>query len=91
MIYVLHDLMHLDLDPGAADMDVVISGHTHQPCIETKAGVLVPESGQRRTPPVRLSHLGCAPRGRGRRPVSPDPQAHALAADSGAIPQTPGA
>jgi putative phosphoesterase len=40
MVYVLHDLMHLDLDPRAADVDVVISGHTHQPRIEKKNGVL---------------------------------------------------
>ena len=39
-IYVLHDLMKLDLDPWAAEVDVVISGHTHQPRIETKKGVL---------------------------------------------------
>lgn len=39
-IYVLHDLMQLDLDAGSAGVDVVVSGHTHQPCIEENNGVL---------------------------------------------------
>lgn len=33
--YLLHDLYLLDLDPGAAEVSVVISGHTHQPKIAT--------------------------------------------------------
>jgi len=40
MIYVIHDLMQLDLDARSAGVSVVVSGHTHQPCIETKNGVL---------------------------------------------------
>ena len=40
LIYVLHDLNTLDLDPKAAQMDAVIYGHTHQPLIEWKRGVL---------------------------------------------------
>lgn len=40
MMAVLHDLVHLDMDPRAAGVDVVISGHTHQPLIETRSGVL---------------------------------------------------
>ncbi len=39
-IYVLHDLARLDLDPAAANLAVVISGHTHKPRIEGKEGVL---------------------------------------------------
>ena len=39
-IYVLHNLGDLDLVPVAAGIDVVISGHTHQPKVETKDGVL---------------------------------------------------
>jgi putative phosphoesterase len=39
-IYVLHDLNDLDLDPPTAGLDVVITGHTHRPKIETKDGVL---------------------------------------------------
>ena len=39
-LYVLHDLNDLDLDPPTAGFDVVITGHTHKPKIETKDGVL---------------------------------------------------
>jgi uncharacterized protein len=40
LIYVLHDLNALDLDPPTAGFRAVISGHSHQPKIETKDGVL---------------------------------------------------
>jgi uncharacterized protein len=39
-IYMLHDLGHLDLKPEAAGFRVVIYGHSHQPKIEEKNGVL---------------------------------------------------
>ena len=39
-IYVLHDLKALDLKPEAAGFRVVISGHSHVPKQETRAGVL---------------------------------------------------
>ena len=39
-IYVIHDLGDLDLDPAAGGFDLVISGHSHQPKIETVAGVV---------------------------------------------------
>lgn len=38
--WVLHDRSELDLDPAAADLAAVISGHSHKPSIETKQGVL---------------------------------------------------
>jgi putative phosphoesterase len=38
--YVLHDVNQLDLDPTAAGLRAVISGHSHQPSIRTRAGVL---------------------------------------------------
>src|SRR5580692_10709339 len=31
LIYVLHDLVDLDLDPAAAGFGVVVSGHSHKP------------------------------------------------------------
>ena len=39
-IYILHDLGQLDLKPGAAGFRVVVYGHSHQPKIEEKNGVL---------------------------------------------------
>lgn len=39
-LYVLHDLSQLDLDPAAAGFAAVVYGHSHQPSIETRTGVL---------------------------------------------------
>jgi len=39
-LYVLHDLNRLDLDPSVSGFRSVISGHTHEPAIENKNGVL---------------------------------------------------
>ena len=39
-IYMLHDLGRLDLTPEAARFSVVVYGHSHQPKIENKKGVL---------------------------------------------------
>jgi hypothetical protein len=39
-IYALHDLSLLDIDPAAADIQVVISGHSHRPLIEKRDGIL---------------------------------------------------
>lgn len=44
-IYVLHDLKALDIDPGAAGFQVVVSGHSHKPSIEHRAGVLYVNPG----------------------------------------------
>ncbi len=38
--YILHDLNQLDLDPSAAGIHMVVSGHTHQPKIFQKNGVI---------------------------------------------------
>ncbi|MGD0366393.1 MAG: metallophosphoesterase family protein [Acidobacteriaceae bacterium] len=38
--YLLHDLHELDLDPVAAGVSVIISGHSHKPLIEHRRGVL---------------------------------------------------
>jgi putative phosphoesterase len=40
LLYVLHDLGALDLDPPTAGFRAVIAGHSHQPKIETRDRVL---------------------------------------------------
>jgi putative phosphoesterase len=40
LIYLLHDLKKLDLDPAAAGFRVVINGHSHQPALQERNGVL---------------------------------------------------
>jgi putative phosphoesterase len=44
-IYVLHDLAELELDPSAAGFQVVVSGHSHNPRIEERHGVLYVNPG----------------------------------------------
>jgi len=39
-IYVLHNLQDLDLDPVAAGIHIVVSGHSHQPSRTERDGVL---------------------------------------------------
>ena len=40
MLYVLHDVKTLDLDPVAAGFHAVISGHSHQPAMARRQGIL---------------------------------------------------
>ena len=39
MIYVLHDIKQLDLDPAAAGFRMVVSGHSHKPETYERSGV----------------------------------------------------
>jgi len=39
-IYCKHIREEIDLDPSAAEIDVVVFGHTHEPAIEERDGVL---------------------------------------------------
>ncbi len=63
-IYVLHNLNELDLDPPAAGIDVVVSGHSHRPKIETVDGVLYLNPGsagpRRFTLPIAVATLELA-------------------------------
>ena len=45
LIYVLHNLARLDLDPVAAGFQVVVSGHSHHPLVEERGGVLYVNPG----------------------------------------------
>src|ERR1700722_9524361 len=40
LLYVLHDLAQLDLDPAAAQINVVVSGHSHRPSRTQRNGVM---------------------------------------------------
>ena len=40
LVYLLHDIADLDIDPAAAGMAAVITGHSHKPVAETRDGVL---------------------------------------------------
>ena len=59
--YVLHNLKELDLDPVAAGIDVVVSGHSHRPKIETVGAVLYLNPGsagpRRFTLPIAVATL----------------------------------
>jgi putative phosphoesterase len=61
LIYVLHELFTLDLDPAAAGFAAVIFGHSHSPHMERKNGVLYLNPGsagpRRFTLPVSLMFL----------------------------------
>jgi putative phosphoesterase len=61
LVYVLHDLGALDLDPPTAGFRAVIAGHSHQPRIETRDGVLYFNPGsagpRRFRLPVSVGHL----------------------------------
>ena len=64
LLYCLHDLGDLDLDPAAAGLAAVISGHPHQPRIERRGGVLFINPGsagpRRFSLPITLVRLHLA-------------------------------
>jgi uncharacterized protein len=45
LIYVIHDIAQLDIDPAAAGVRVVVFGHSHKPSIEERNGVLYVNPG----------------------------------------------
>ena len=45
LIYAVHDLSQIDIDPAAAGVRVVVSGHSHKPKIEERGGVLYVNPG----------------------------------------------
>ncbi len=50
LLYVLHDLNKLDIDPAAAGFSAVISGHSHHPSCEKTNGVLFLNPGSASLP-----------------------------------------
>ncbi|MBV8306034.1 MAG: metallophosphoesterase family protein [Gammaproteobacteria bacterium] len=45
LICVIHDLAELDLDPVAAGVSVVVSGHSHKPLVGKRGGILYVNPG----------------------------------------------
>ena len=64
LLYVLHQVDHLDLDPGSAGFAAVICGHSHKPSAEIRRGVLFLNPGsagpRRFSLPVTLVRLRLA-------------------------------
>jgi uncharacterized protein len=60
-LYVLHDVKTLAIDPGAARIRVVVAGHSHQPALTERGGVLFLNPGsigpRRFTLPVAMAFL----------------------------------
>jgi putative phosphoesterase len=44
-LYAIHDLKQLDIDPRAAGVRVVVSGHSHRPACSERGGVLYVNPG----------------------------------------------
>lgn len=67
LLYVLHDVHKLDLNPGAAGFHAVVSGHSHQPGKFERDGVLYINPGsagpRRFQLPVTVArlNLSCTP------------------------------
>ncbi len=40
LLYVIHDISRIDLDPKTSNIKVVVSGHTHSPSVGNHDGVL---------------------------------------------------
>lgn len=63
-IYVLHDIHELDLDPAAAGIQIVVTGHSHQPSRTERSGVLYINPGsagpRRFQLPVTVARLNLA-------------------------------
>lgn len=67
LFYVLHDLNTLQVDPVAEGIDVIVSGHSHVPKINTVDGLLYlnpGSAGRRRFKlPITLARLEISPDG----------------------------
>ena len=60
-IHLLHSLKELTIDPITAEIQVVISGHSHKPLVESRDGVLFLNPGsagpRRFKLPITVAHL----------------------------------
>ena len=94
-LLVVHDLATLDCDPLCVGARVVISGHSHRPLIETRAGVLYVNPGsagpRRFRLPITVGHLAIRGSGvRARiRELSPQEQSVPQPTGAGTRPSRP--
>ena len=67
MLYVLHDVADLDLEPAAAGFAAVLAGHSHRPSVERRRGVLYVNPGsagpRRFKLPIAIAQLAVSPQG----------------------------
>ena len=60
-VYLLHDVKELDLDPHGAGIEIVIAGHSHEPGIAWREGVLFLNPGsagpRRFSLPIALARM----------------------------------
>ena len=65
LIYVLHDIQQLDLDPVAAEFNIVVSGHSHKPSHTERSGVMYLNPGsagpRRFNLPITVARLDLQP------------------------------
>lgn len=61
VVYAIHDIDAIDIDPEAAGVRVVVSGHSHRPSREERGGVLFVNPGsagpRRFTLPISIAEL----------------------------------
>ena len=61
IVYVVHDLAQMDVDPAAGGFHAVVSGHSHRPAIRESSGVLYVNPGsagpRRFSLPVSVGNL----------------------------------
>jgi putative phosphoesterase len=66
LIYAVHDVKQMDVDPAAAGFDIVISGHSHKPGQFERLGVLYVNPGsagpRRFRLPVTIAHIDLSQR-----------------------------
>jgi putative phosphoesterase len=66
-VYLLHDLAELDIDPAAASIAAVITGHSHKPAAQVRDGVLYLNPGsagpRRFKLPIAVARLRVSKRG----------------------------
>ena len=61
LLYAIHDIGEIDIDPETAGVRVVVSGHSHRPGMEERGGVLFVNPGsagpRRFTLPISIAEL----------------------------------